>query len=170
MAGGGGLGYLARTHGYVLPGVDERRHWKGARGRCRLRSPGTDQPIGTVRLNRTVAAREAPALQRWPPVEPLRPPAPYGTVAPDDARIVAVLESMRDRGGILEPTISVMRYLSEEARAWAIDLTRLAHEMDIPISTGTDAALLVDEIEALVRDVGLGPLQAVESATSVGGP
>lgn len=102
------------------------------------------------------------------PWNPFGPPAPYGTVAPDDPGIVAVLETMRDRGVILEPTISVMGYLSEEARAWAVDLTRLAHEMDIPISTGTDAALLSYEIEALVRDVGLRPLQAIMSATSVG--
>jgi imidazolonepropionase-like amidohydrolase len=102
------------------------------------------------------------------PWSPFGPPAPYGTVAPDDDRIVAVLETMRDRGVILEPTISVMEYLGEEARAWAVDLTRLAHGMEIPISTGTDAALLSDEIEALVRDVGLDPSRAVESATSVG--
>lgn len=102
------------------------------------------------------------------PWSPFGPPAPYGTVAPEDDRIVAVLEAMRERGVILEPTISVMEHLSEESRAWAVALTRSAHEMDIPISTGTDAALLSDEIEALVRDVGLRPLEAITSATSVG--
>ncbi len=102
------------------------------------------------------------------PWNPFGPPAPYGSVSPDDPRIVAVLEAMHDREVILDPTISVMGYLSAEARTWAIDLTRSAHRMGIPISTGTDHALLFDEIEALVHEVGLSPLEAIRSATSVG--
>ncbi len=61
-----------------------------------------------------------------------------------------------------------MSLLSEEARTWAVNLTRSAHEMGISISTGTDVALLFDEIEALVNEVGLNPLEALASATSVG--
>jgi imidazolonepropionase-like amidohydrolase len=37
-----------------------------------------------------------------------------------------------------------------------------------PIATGTDTFLLFDEIDALVNDVGLSPLEAIASATSVG--
>ena len=99
---------------------------------------------------------------------PFGPPAPYGTVSPDDPAVVTVLATMRDRGVILDPTISVMAYLSDEARTWAVNLTRLAHEMGIPIAAGTDAALLFDEIEALVNDVGMNPLEAIVSATLVG--
>lgn len=102
------------------------------------------------------------------PWNPFGPPAPYGTVSPDDSAVVAVLETMRDRGVILDPTITVMRHLSEESQEWAVDLTRRAHEMGIPIATGTDAASLFDEIEALVHSVGLSPLEAIASATSVG--
>lgn len=102
------------------------------------------------------------------PWSPFGPPAPYGTVSPDDAAVVAVLETMRDRGVILDPTITLMSFLSEQSRTWAVNLTRLAHEMGIAIATGTDAALLFDEIEALVNDVGLTPLEALASATSVG--
>lgn len=99
---------------------------------------------------------------------PFGPPAPYGTVSHDDPAVVAVLETMRDRGVILDPTITLMSLLSEQSRTWAVKLTRLAHEMGVHIATGTDAALLFDEIEALVNDVGLTPLEALASATSVG--
>jgi imidazolonepropionase-like amidohydrolase len=102
------------------------------------------------------------------PWNPFGPPAPYETVSPDDPAVMAVLETMRDRVVILDPTISLMALLSAESQAWAVDLTRRAHEMGIPIATGTDAALLFDEIEALVQSVGLSPLEAIASATSVG--
>jgi imidazolonepropionase-like amidohydrolase len=112
---------------------------------------------------------ELPPTYNGPhPWGPFGPPAPYGTVSPDDPAVVAVLESMRDRGVILDPTISVMSHLSDEARTWAVNLTRLAHEIGIPIATGTDAASLFDEIEALVNEVGLSPLEALTSATFVG--
>jgi imidazolonepropionase-like amidohydrolase len=96
------------------------------------------------------------------------PPAPYATVSYDDPAIVTVLETMRSRGVILDPTITLMTLLGEEARTWAVNLTRSAHEMGIPIATGTDTFLLFDEIDALVNDVGLSPLEAIASATSVG--
>lgn len=99
---------------------------------------------------------------------PFGPPAPYGTVSPEDPAVEAVLETMRERGVILDPTITVMRYLSEESQAWAVELTRLAHALGVPIATGTDSALLFDEIEALVHRVGMSPLEAIASATSVG--
>lgn len=96
------------------------------------------------------------------------PPAPYSTVAYDDPSIVAVLDSMRTRGTILDPTLTIMTLLDDEARTWAVNLTRLAHEMGIPVATGTDTFLLYDEIEALVNDVGFSPLEAIQSATSIG--
>src|SRR5690606_10349632 len=77
------------------------------------------------------------------------PPAPYATVAFDDPAIVAVLDSMRARQVILDPTLTIMTLLSDEARTWAVNLTRLAHEKGIAIVTGTDTFLLFDEIEAL---------------------
>ncbi len=96
------------------------------------------------------------------------PPAPYATVAFDDPAIVAVLDSMRARQVILDPTLTIMTLLSDEARTWAVNLTRLAHEKGIAIVTGTDTFLLFDEIEALVNDVAMTPLEAIASATSVG--
>lgn len=96
------------------------------------------------------------------------PPAPYATVAYDDPAILAVLDSMRSRGLILDPTLTLMTILSAESRDWAVNLTRLAHEREIPIAVGTDTFLIFDEIEALVDDVGLTPLEAITSATAVG--
>jgi imidazolonepropionase-like amidohydrolase len=112
---------------------------------------------------------ELPATYNGPhPWNPFGPPAPYGTISYDDPAIVAVLDTMLDRGVILDPTITLMSLLSEESRTWAVNLTRLAHAMGIPIAAGTDYASLFDEIEALVNDVGLTPLEALASATSVG--
>jgi imidazolonepropionase-like amidohydrolase len=114
------------------------------------------------------SAELPPAYNGPHPWSPFGPPAPYETVSHDDPAVVAVLETMRDRGVILDPTITLMSFLSEQSRTWAVELTRLAHAMGIPIATGTDAALLFDEIEALINDVGLTPLEALASATSVG--
>jgi imidazolonepropionase-like amidohydrolase len=112
---------------------------------------------------------ELPATYNGPHAwNPFGPPAPYSTVSHDDPAVVAVLETMRDRGVILDPTITVMRLLSEESRAWAVNLTRSAHEIGVRIAVGTDNLLLFDEIEALVQDVGLTPLEAIASGTSVG--
>jgi imidazolonepropionase-like amidohydrolase len=112
---------------------------------------------------------ELPATYNDPhPWNIFGPPAPYATVSYNDPAIVAVLETMRSRGVILDPTITLMTRLDEEARTWAVNLTRLAHGMGIPIATGTDNFLLFDEIDALVNDVGMSPLEAIASATSVG--
>lgn len=102
------------------------------------------------------------------PWNPFGPLAPYDSISPDNPEIASVLQTMREGEVILDPTISVMEYLSDEARAWTIEVTRLAHEMDVPICTGTDAASLFAEIEALVREVGLSPLEAVRSASLIG--
>jgi imidazolonepropionase-like amidohydrolase len=61
-----------------------------------------------------------------------------------------------------------MTILSDESRTLGVSLTGLAHEMGIPIATGTDTFSLFAEIEALVNDVGLTPLEALASATAVG--
>ena len=108
------------------------------------------------------------------PFNPFGPPAPYSTVAPEDPGVIAVLEAMLSRGVILDPTVSTMAgAVSAEASSWALRATRLAHEMGIPISVGTDNpaaghTALFNELEMLVDSVGLTPLEALTSATSVG--
>jgi imidazolonepropionase-like amidohydrolase len=114
------------------------------------------------------SAEMPPTYNEPHPWNPFGPPAPYASVSPDDPAVVAVLETMREHGVILDPTITVMALLSEEAWTWAVNLTRTAHGFGIPIATGTDNVSLFEEIEALVDDVGLTPLEALASATSVG--
>ncbi len=107
------------------------------------------------------------------PFNPFGPPAPYSTVAPDDPRVLAVLQKMRDRGTILDATLSTMESaVGREAALWAIELARLAHEMAIPIAAGTDrdnsAEELFEELEMLVDSVGLTPTEALSAATHIG--
>ena len=103
------------------------------------------------------------------PFNPFGPPAPYESVSPDAPEVTAVLEIIRERGMILDATIATISgSVGEEASVWAVELTRRAHEMGIPISTGTDGPSLFDETEMLVESVGLTPLEVIASATSVG--
>jgi imidazolonepropionase-like amidohydrolase len=110
------------------------------------------------------------------PFNDFGPPAPYAAVAPDDPRVIKVLDAMRTRGVILDATVSTMRgAVSEEAFAWAVRATKLARKKGIPISAGTDRDHFVDghpavlaELEVLVKDVGLTPLDAIAAATITG--
>jgi imidazolonepropionase-like amidohydrolase len=103
------------------------------------------------------------------PFNPFGPPAPYESVSPDAPEVTAVLEIMLERGMILDATIATISgAVGEEASVWAVELTRRAHEMGIPISTGTDGPSLFDEIEMLLESVALTPLEVIASATSVG--
>lgn len=103
------------------------------------------------------------------PFNPFGPPAPYESVSPNAPDVTAVLEIMRERAMILDATIAtISNAVGEEASVWAVELTRRAHEMGIPISIGTDGPSLFDEVEMLVESVGLTPLEVIASATSVG--
>jgi imidazolonepropionase-like amidohydrolase len=110
------------------------------------------------------------------PFNPFGPPAPYAMVAPDAPAVTRVLEAMKERGVILDATVSTVRgAVSEAAFAWAVRLTARAHALGIPIAAGTDREAFVDghpavlaELEALVKDVGLTPLEAVTAATRIG--
>lgn len=113
---------------------------------------------------------------RGHPFNPFGPPAPYATVPPDAPSVTRVLESMRDRGTILDATVSTIQgSVSEAAFAWAVRVTALAHRMGIPLAAGTDRGHFVDaypavlaELEVLVKDVGLTPLEALTAATRNG--
>lgn len=103
------------------------------------------------------------------PFNPFGPPAPYSSVSPRDPRVIQVLEAIRRRGIILDPTVVAMRTgVGDVAAHWAIEATRAAHEMGIPLTVGTDGISFFDEIETLVDSVGLTRLEALTSATSVG--
>jgi imidazolonepropionase-like amidohydrolase len=103
------------------------------------------------------------------PFNPFGPPAPYGSVSPRDPRVIRVLESMRRRGIILDPTIATMRLsVSAQAEHWAIELAKVAHAMRIPMTVGTDGVSIFEELDVLVDSVGFTPGEALISATSVG--
>ncbi len=111
-------------------------------------------------------------------------------IKPNDPKILALFDAMKTHGTILDATLSVFQ---EEATqhpdavgkgitAWSYAVTRLAHERDIPIDTGTDSAGLTEnakgedlkgppalyhEIDLLVKHCGFTPLQAIQSATQI---
>jgi imidazolonepropionase-like amidohydrolase len=113
---------------------------------------------------------------RGHPFNAFGPPAPFASVPPDAPSVTGVLEAMRQRGTILDATISTVRgAVSEQAFNWAARVTARAHGMGIPIAAGTDQRTFVDghpallaELEALVQDAGLTPLEAITAATRTG--
>lgn len=103
------------------------------------------------------------------------PIGPYARVAPDDPRIITVLDSMQRRGTILDATVlAIEKGISPEASAWSLRVTALARQRGVTISTGTDRPeapdpnrqpALFDEIELLVRQAGFTPSEAITAAT-----
>ncbi|HUP06485.1 MAG TPA: amidohydrolase family protein [Caldimonas sp.] len=92
--------------------------------------------------------------------------------------IETVLETMRDRGVVLDATLDVEFHIANPKwpPALAVEITRAAYRHGVAISAGTDddadwtdpdSDLLV-EISRLVQDVGMSPADALRSATVVG--
>jgi len=116
-----------------------------------------------------------PGRFHTPPNTNFGPIGPYDRVAPDDRRIVAVLETMRDRGVVLDATVlAIARGISSEASDWSLRVTALARRIGVPVSTGTDRPedpspdrepALFDEIELLVSGAGFTPIEAITAAT-----
>jgi len=91
--------------------------------------------------------------------------------------VTPVLEEMARRGTILDPTLTVYGE-SCESCGWrspaiaeiAAQIVRRAHRLGVPIVAGhdgSDLALLHVELEQLVSEGGLSPLEALASATSI---
>ncbi|GLQ21678.1 amidohydrolase family protein [Algimonas porphyrae] len=114
----------------------------------------------------------------------------YNRLDPRHPKIRTIYSDMKARGTILDATVWLYSVLeerqakipdAERKRAicpseYAVALTRLAHEMGVDISTGTDASAPLEdaypalhkEIETLVHKVGMTPLEAIRSATLIG--
>lgn len=99
--------------------------------------------------------------------------------APDGPVATALLEEMRTRGTLLEPTLLVMQLAAEPGApldtlpAWAAAVTRRAHALGVGIVAGTDALgretpNLHAELQLLVRQAGLSPLEALRAGTQRG--
>jgi hypothetical protein len=105
--------------------------------------------------------------------------------APASALVGALLDSMRARGTLFEPTLFVMMQSVERSGnadrllhpdslvGWAIGATRAAHARGVAIVAGTDALggstpNLQEELRLLVERGGLSPLEAIHAATGRG--
>lgn len=129
-----------------------------------------------------VPASFTEAITKWMPEQDFAAVDPAAEPFPD------LYASMRDKGTMLEPTLSKGRHqrateggpkqAEHLARAaqridlaarwqWACDATRAAHEAGVTIVAGTDSnggTHMVDEMETLV-ECGLSPLAAIQAAT-----
>lgn len=102
---------------------------------------------------------------------------------PDVPAVTAVLHAMRERGVLLEPTLLVMQMGRvrddgtvaplDTLPAWAVGVTRHANRLGVPIVAGTDALgtetpNIHAELQLLVDQAGLTPLEALRAATQRG--
>jgi imidazolonepropionase-like amidohydrolase len=113
----------------------------------------------------------------------------YDSVPVTDTSLTRLLREMKASRTMLEPTLLTARLMAARASGdtsrrfmwtidrWSYDITRRAHDLGIPIVAGTDRmgipgrdslALIHDELELLVREAGLSPLEALQSATQNG--
>ena len=106
------------------------------------------------------------------------------TVSADSPPVTALLEAMRARGTLLDPTLfiiassvargdSAARVRGDSIVRWAVAVTRRAHELGVPVVAGTDGIGTVTpnihaELQLLVYRAGLSPLEAIRSATERG--
>ena len=108
------------------------------------------------------------------------------SLAPED--LDERLKLIKKRGAFLDATLRVVQYEmdSDEVRQYFYDTTRRANELGVMIVAGTDDSLqdlweeregigyadgragLFEELELLVEKSGLTPMQALQTATSVG--
>jgi imidazolonepropionase-like amidohydrolase len=123
------------------------------------------------------------AAPRVPQDYTVRAMGDFQHIRPDDPRILAVLDSMKARGEILDATLHVFE--EEAARtpdrvgkgivAWEGAVTRLAHERGVLVDAGTDGMgspedtvpNIYREMTSLVHDAGFTPLEAIGAATRV---
>ncbi len=152
------------------------------------------RPMEEVRAGVDVLSHTPYLVWQAEPRTPLsyasRARADFTRVKPDDPRIVAVLDSMRAHGTILDATLRVFATETEEApdavgpgiAPWSYAVTRLAHERGVLVDAGTDSnglhaskdgydldagPTVVDEMALLVEKSGFSPLEAIHAATQV---
>jgi hypothetical protein len=103
-------------------------------------------------------------------------------IAPDGPELAPLYRALAERGTLLEPTLLVMQMGGIRdgrlgplglVQAWAVGATRAAHRAGVPIVAGTDAIgqrtpYIHTELQLLVDQVGLTPLEAIQAATQHG--
>ncbi len=94
--------------------------------------------------------------------------------AAPSARLDDVLKEMAARGTMLEPTLHVSFARDAHTGRWSAAITRRAHRLGVPLVAGTDGMgagaagelpNLHRELELLVTEAGLSPLEAIVAAT-----
>ena len=102
----------------------------------------------------------------------------FAHIAPDDARIVALLQQMKTHGTILDATVRVFSNpsptMSAGITAWTYAVTRAAHQAGVLVDAGTDSGgmgqggpAVVEEMALLVSQCGFTPVEAIHAATQV---
>lgn len=131
------------------------------------------------------------AAPRMPDDYKVRALGDFAHVAPDAPSILALLDAMKQRGTVLDATLSVFKWEQENHPAsvgkdimpWSYAATRLAHRRGVLIDAGTDSAGLPqkddaldldampgvhDEMALLVEHCSFTPVEAIRAATQVG--
>jgi imidazolonepropionase-like amidohydrolase len=108
-------------------------------------------------------------------------------IRPDNPKIVALLDQMKERGTILDATLRVFQQQAERSPdavgkgvlPWIYAVTRAAHNAGVLVDAGTDSQGLasgrqadagpavVDEMVLLVEQCGFTPEAAIQAATQV---
>ena len=108
-------------------------------------------------------------------------------IRPDDPKIVALLDQMKEHGTILDATLRVFQQEVEHSPdavgkgilPWIYAVTRAAHNAGVLVDAGTDSGGLasarqpdagpavVDELVLLVEQCGFTPEAAIQAATQV---
>jgi imidazolonepropionase-like amidohydrolase len=106
----------------------------------------------------------------------------FAGVPADSPAIERLLESMRDNNVALNPTLWVLGErqpddaVNRARTPWMYAVTRRANALGVPIVAGTDGLndrgntplpMIHHELELLVRQAGLTPMQALRSATQI---
>lgn len=123
------------------------------------------------------------AAPRVPQDYTVRAMGDFQHIRPDDPRILAVLDSMKARGEILDATLHVFQEEAERTPdrvgkgivAWGGAVTRIAHERGVLVDAGTDGMgspadtvpNIYREMADLVDLAGFTPLEAIGAATRV---
>jgi imidazolonepropionase-like amidohydrolase len=104
-------------------------------------------------------------------------------IRPDDPKITALLEQMKEHGTILDATLRVfvqqVNHFGKGVLPWVYAVTRAAHNSGVLVDAGTDSgglanpkqadsgAAVVDEMALLVEQCGFTPEAAIQAATEV---
>lgn len=109
----------------------------------------------------------------------------FTRIRPDDPKIIALLNQMKERGVILDATLRVYQQsaasdsMGKGILPWSYAVTRAAHEAGLLVDAGTDSAGLVslkqpgagasvvEEMALLVSQCGFTPEAAIQAATQV---